>query len=170
VKGRVPGTPLRVLRYALALNLVLAFLGVGGAALFVLRRRGEAPRLELRDAGSGRLYRRWPLREGETFSVEFLHSVNQSPVRETFSAEGREIRLRSVRFYSFGAGMQSDLEEGQVLERDGEALIIRGYRRGFPALGYILGAPSDHLLSIGGETLSLRELCGENARISFRLR
>jgi hypothetical protein len=114
------------------------------------------------------VYERRAVDKRGEFAIEFVHSVNQSPVRETFKLEGRTIRPVSVRFYAFGAGMQTDWEEGQTMERDGDAMIITGFDRAFNELHYIVGTVSDHLLMIGGETISLRELCGKNAHITLR--
>ena len=129
---------------------------------------GNSAVLEIVDTASGKVYGRWPV-DGE-FAIEFIHSVNQSPVRETFKAEGKIIRPLSVRFYSFGAGMQSDLEEGQTMSRDGDALVIAGFTGSFTELNYIVGTVSDHLLLAGGETISLRDLCGRNAHVTLRMK
>ena len=137
------------------------------------REIGALNYMEVRDTVSGKVYGSWPLNGGE-FSVEFVHSVNQSPVRETFCAAGKEIGLNSVRFFSFGAGMQSDLEEGQTMSRDGDALVISGINRSFTELNYIVGTESDHRLFIDGETVSLTGLAsaksrGKNAHITLRI-
>ena len=124
--------------------------------------------LEIRDSESGKVYDRLPVGRGGEFAVEFIHSVNQSPVRETFRLEGRNIRPVSVRFYSFGAGMQTDLEEGQIMERDGGALVISGFNHTLAELNYIVGTVSDHILTAGGEAVSLRERYGKNAHITLR--
>jgi len=124
--------------------------------------------LVIRDSESGRVYERRAVGDGGEFAIEFIHSVNQSPVRETFRLDGRHIRPLSVRFYSFGAGMNTGLEDGQIMERDGDAVIITGFNRAFDELNYIVGTVSDHLLIINGETVSLRELCGKNAHITIR--
>jgi hypothetical protein len=110
------------------------------------------------------------MEEGGEFAVEFIHSVNQSPVRDTFGVEGVLIRPRSVRFFSFGAGMQTDLEEGQTLTRDGDAMVISGFKSSFRELNYIVGTVSDHLLFVNGETVSLRDLCGRNAHITISIK
>jgi hypothetical protein len=73
-------------------------------------------------------------------------------------------------FSSFGAGMQSDLEEGQTLTRNGDNLVITGFTASYRELNYIVGTVSDHLLFVNGETVSLRELCGQNAHIIIRPR
>jgi len=128
--------------------------------------------LEIRDSETGKVYGRWSLEENGEFSIEFIHSVNQSPVRDFYSAENGMIRLRAVRFFSFGAGMQSDLEEGLSFSRDGDAMVISGYTTTFrdKELNYIVGTVSDHLLFINNETVSLRELCGRNAHINIHLK
>jgi hypothetical protein len=66
--------------------------------------------------------------------------------------------------------MQSTLEEGQKLIRDGDAMIITGYTRTFVSLDYIVGTVSDHVLFINDEQISLREMCGRNAHVAFRVK
>jgi hypothetical protein len=104
------------------------------------------------------------------FSVEFVHSVNQSPVRDTFRAEDGRIRPVAAKFYSFGAGMQAGLEDGQKLTREGDAMIITGFKTSFSEINYIVGTVSDHILFINDERISLRSLCGRNAHITMRIR
>ena len=126
--------------------------------------------LEIRNTASGRLYGRWQLEEYGEFAIEFVHSVNQSPVRENFRVKDGRLLLESVRFYSFGAGMQSNLEEGQVLSRDGDAMIISGFGISWKELHMIVGTVSDHLLFINSDVISLSELAGRNAQITLRYR
>jgi hypothetical protein len=108
--------------------------------------------------------------EGTEFSIEFVHSVNKTPVTETFTVSGGIIQAVQVRFFGFGAGMQSDLGEGQTLIQDGEALVITGFTQTYRELNYIVGTVSDHVLYIGGETISLRDLCGKNAHIKIYIK
>ena len=158
--------------YGIVLNMILAALVISGAvfyAAFFQGRSGESRVLEMRDAASGKLYGKWPLKGGEEFALEFIHSVHQSPVREIFTIEGSMICPVAARFSAFGAGMQSDLEEGQILSRDGDVLVITGFNSAFTELRYIVGTVSDHLLFIMGETVSLSALCGKNAHIVLRI-
>jgi hypothetical protein len=134
------------------------------------RAKQTGPVLEIRDTGSGKVYGKWLLKENGEFAIEFIHSVNKSPVREFFGAENGMIRVKAVRFYSFGAGMQSDLDGDLKFSRDGDAMVISGYNTSFKELNYIVGTVSDHLLFINGATVSLRELCGKNAHINIRLK
>ena len=156
--------------YVFVLVTVFAALVISGAVFFTgfFQKNREKSSLEVRDQDSGKVYGKWFLEEGGEFSIEFIHSVNQSPVKDTFIIENGMIRLLSLRFYAFGAGMPTSLEEGQELSRDGDAMIITGFNSSFRELNYIVGTISDHLLFINGETVSLRELCGRNAHISIK--
>lgn len=158
--------------HGIALNMILAALVLSGAAFYTARFGSGAkePFLEIRDERSGKVYGAWPVPEGGGFAVEFVHSVHQSPVKESFTVRDGEIRPESVRFSSFGAGMLSDLAAGQTMSRDGEALVVSGFTVSFTELNYIVGTVSDHLLYINGKTISLRELCGKNAHITMRYR
>jgi len=116
------------------------------------------------------MYVRESIKDGEEFAIEFIHSVNNSPVRETFKVEGKRIKPASVRFFSFGAGMQTELEEGMSMTRDSDAMIISGFSRAYSELNYIVGTVSDHLLMLNGQIISLRELCGKNAHVTIRVK
>lgn len=161
----------------IACKLIFAALVITGAACCAGNEQGrriEGGRgvLAIRNSASRAVYGTWPLEDNGEFAVEFVHSVNQTPVREFFRIEDerdsfRMIRPFAVRFYSFGAGMQSDVEEGQTLSRDGDAMVLSGSFRAQKELNYIVGTVSDHLLLINGETISLRKLCGRNAHITI---
>ena len=133
------------------------------------------PRLVIVDSDSGHIFWQKNVHDGDEFSVEFIHSVNQTPVRDTFRIEGRMqpnrllIKPVSTLFYNFGAGMQSDLSEGQRLTRQGDALVISGFTQSFKELNFIVGTVSDHIFFFGEEEISLRDLCGRNAHVTFRV-
>jgi hypothetical protein len=160
-------------RFVLIVDLFLASLAAAGGA--AAKNRAEAAVavpvfLVLSDEKTGKTYGEWEAPEGKEFAVEFIHSVNNSPVREMFRVEGGVIHGEAVRFFSFGAGMQSTLEEGERFFRDGEGMIITGTGRTWEELRYIVGTVSDHVLFIGDECVGLRDLCGRNAQVVFRIR
>jgi hypothetical protein len=158
-------------RRLILFSILSAALASAGAVFFYLTNKAAPENvLEILDSSSRAVFGKWPLEEKGEFAIEFIHSVNMSPVRENFFIEGKRIRLLSARFFSFGAGMQSDLEEGWTLERDGDALVITGYTTSWRELNYIVGTVSDHVLYINGETVSLRDLCGRNAHITLRVK
>jgi hypothetical protein len=145
---------------------MIALLVVSGAVVF----RGLPKRLVIADTESGALYGRWPVKDGTEFAIEFVHSVNQSPVREVFQVRGRRIAAAAVVFSSFGAGMQTDLGVGEELIREEDGTMrITGFNRSFKSLTYIVGTVSDHTLYIHNERISLREKCGKNAHITVRV-
>jgi len=126
--------------------------------------------IEIADSSSGKVYGRQLIKNEDEFSIEFTHSVNNSAVREIFKAEGKNIKSLAVRFYSFGAGMQTELDEGLTMTRDGEAYVISGFNKTFKELNYIVGTVSDHLLITGDDCVSLRDMCGKNAHVTLRIR
>ena len=152
--------------------VALSALVIAGAVIFVFHVKKDQDNqvLVIRDSASGKTYGSWPMEEGDEFAIEFIHSVNQSPVREIFTIEEGMIRLQKMSFYSIGAGISIDLEEGQRLSRDGDAMFITGFDRSFSVLNYIVGTVSDHLFFVNDDVYSLRDLCGRNARITIGLR
>lgn len=127
--------------------------------------------LDLYDADTGRLYASWPAEEGLGFSVGFIHSVNKSLVCDYFVLRNGEIYAEKTVYSAFGAGVQTEVEEGQTLtyNEDG-TMTISGFNQRFDKLSYIVGTVYDHVLTIGGETISLTELCGRNAAVVFEVR
>lgn len=104
------------------------------------------------------------------FSVEFVHSVNQTPVKDTYIIENGQIKAYSTTYRSFGAGVQTALGEGQTMTYDEEGnMIITGFDIAYDPLRYIVGTVFDHILEIGGEEISLRNMCGRNAKVVFEI-
>ena len=113
----------------------------------------------------------FPVCEGDEFSVEFIHSVNQSPVKDVFRIENGQIVADRTIYSAFGAGVQTEIEDGQTLEFDEDGnMVVSGFDIVFPRVDYLVGTVSDHILEIQGESISLRDLCGRNAHVYFELR
>lgn len=108
--------------------------------------------------------------EGLLFSVEFVHSVNQTPVKDTYIIENNKIRAYSTIYRSFGAGVQTALYDEQKITYDDYGnMIITGFDITYDPLRYIVGTVSDHILYLNGEEISLRDTCGRNARVVFEI-
>lgn len=123
----------------------------------------------LRDPETGTVYARYPVHDGDSFSIGFIHSVNNSPVTDYFEFQDHRIFVEKIVYYGFGAGVLTEVEEGQQLEygEDG-SMIVSGFHRELPDLVYIVGTISDHTLRINeGEEISLRALCGKGAKVRF---
>ena len=136
------------------------------AAFLYLHRAGT---LTLTDARSGEEYASYRMRPGDTFSVGFVHSVNKSPVTDCYEVRKDGIYVVKTVYYGFGAGVQTQLEEGQVLEYgDDGSMIITGFNQKMSDLVYFVGTVSDHTLTLNETTeISLRDLCGRNAMVRF---
>ena len=147
---------------AAAAILVVAAAAV--LAVFLLRE----PKLVLSNDETGKVYTRLPLKDGDSFSVTFRHSVNKSDVCEIYQLRGREIWLTGCVYYGFGAGVAEVLEPGWTLDygENGE-MIIGNIEMKMNDLTYIVGTVYDHILEINGEKIILNELCGKNAKVHF---
>jgi hypothetical protein len=160
--------------FYIRIYLIVSITALMLAAVFIFVLKEQKPKsdtllLEISNTISGRTYTKRSVKTGDEFAIEFIHSVNKNPVREIFKIEDGMIHISAVRFYSYGAGMQTELEEGQMISRDGDAMIISGFNRAFTELNYIIGTESDHLLLINGRSISLRSLCGKNAHITIKI-
>ncbi len=126
--------------------------------------------LVLYNADTGERYLTEKAEQSFEFSVEFIHSVNKTPVRDTYIIEDGKIRAYSTTYRSFGAGVQTQLEDGQQMSVDGDGnMIITGFDITYDPLRYIISAAYDHVLIIGNRQISLRETCGQNTRVVFEV-
>jgi hypothetical protein len=125
--------------------------------------------LELR-SDENKLYMSKKINLGDEFSVKFIHSVNKSPVIDYYIIKEDGIYVTKTKYYDFGAGVQTQLEEGQKLDytEDG-AMLISGFDKKISNLAYVVGKVSDHELQINNEIYSLRKICGKASYVNFKL-
>jgi len=124
--------------------------------------------LVLSDKESGQVYATFPVENGDTYAVEFVHSVNKSPVRDVYEIREGEIWNIQCIYYGFGAGVEEELGEGETLSygENGE-MIISDINKKMDNLVIVVGTISDHTLYLGDETISLRDLCGRSSKVLF---
>ncbi|MEA4816111.1 MAG: DUF1850 domain-containing protein [Lachnospiraceae bacterium] len=126
------------------------------------------PALYVLNGDTGEVFAKYALSEDEDFSVTFIHSVNKTPVKETYEIKNNEIYLTKCTYSSLGAGVLTEVGENEKLEYDEYGnMVVSGINMKIPKLSYIVGTVSDHVLSINGEEISLRDLCGKNATAVF---
>ena len=148
--------------------LVVLILALGGS-LFIIGQRER--KLTLYDADTKEIFASFRIDDGFRFSVEFIHSVNKSPVKDEFEIRSGEIYAYKTTYSSFGAGVQTELREGETLSYDKEGnMVITGFNIMYDELNIIVGTVSDHILFINGEEVSLTELCGKNKAIVIDVR
>ena len=151
---------------AAALTMLLA---VTAAAIFFLSRSPKG-KLILEDPRTKEQYAAYSMAAGDRFAVTFIHSVNKSPVIDWFVIRNDGIYGEKTVYYGFGAGVPTELEEGQTLTYgDDGSMIISGIDIKMKDLIYRVGTVSDHILTLpDGEEISLRDLCGRSSRVGFR--
>lgn len=137
------------------------------AAILVFSLR-SGDYLVLRNGDTDEEFARFRVSEGDEFSVTFIHSVNQYPLTDVYQIRDHKIYVVRTIYNNFGAGVQTEIEEGQKLEinENGE-MVVSGFDMEMPWLSYIVGTVSDHVLTLHGEEISLRELCGKNSKVKF---
>lgn len=124
--------------------------------------------LVLSNAESGQVYASYPVENGDTFAVEFVHSVNKSPVRDVYEIREGEIWNTQCIYYGLGAGVEEVLEEGETLSygENGE-MIISNIDKRMDRMVTAVGTISDHTLYLDEEAISLRDLCGRSSKVLF---
>ena len=150
----------------IAVAAIVCIITVVAATVFFCQGSGF---LTLTDARTGTEYARYRVHDGDWFSVRFIHSVNKSPLTDFYTVRDGRIFVEKTIYYGFGAGVQTEIEEGQTLEygEDG-SMIVSGFDREIPDLLYVVGTVSDHTLVVnGGSEISLRDLCGRNSLVRF---
>ena len=137
-------------------------------AAAVLLKGDYGYRLVLRNGENGRVFETYPMEEGGSFSIEFIHSVNKSPVIDVYRICDGEIFVEETIYYHFGAGVQTELNEGETLTYgDDGAMIVGNIHQNREGMVYRVGTVSDHILAINQAQVSLRDLCGKNAAVRF---
>ncbi len=149
--------------------MVAAVIRFVAAVLIFTHFMPKNGRLVLSDGDTGTIYGEFNVEEGSMFSITFIHSVNKSPIEEIYQIKDDGIYLEECIYSAFGAGVATEVEEGQTLTyTDDGKMIISGFDRKIDNLSYIVGTVSDHVLKINNEEISLRDLCGRNSVVHFQ--
>lgn len=128
--------------------------------------------LILKDDETGRIYCKIPVENLDEFEITFTHSVNKSPVTDIYQIRDGEIFLTGNIYYGFGAGVPTEIYEGQKLSygENGE-MIISNMDTPMPNLVYIIGTVTDYYLSVNGkDKVCLQDICGYNKHIRIYCR
>jgi len=106
---------------------------------------------------------------GETFVIDFVHSVHRTPVRETYRvAEGGGFVLERVAYESFGVGNPSAPEPGQTFRIVDGTYTIDGLERRLPSIRLRVGRKAaDHHIAFGGERIPLTRWVEPGSRLEI---
>lgn len=159
-------------RFSFKARLFTAAALMVAAAVLLIFFLNPGRSLVLQNRKTGEVYAAYPISEGERFSVEFIHSVNKTPVRDVYEIRnGNDIYVVETDYFGFGAGVQTQLNPGETLEYgDDGSMQIKNINILLSNLTYVVGTVSDHTLRIGDEEISLLELCGRNSSVTFTIK
>ena len=121
------------------------------------------------NAETDEIYFQQPLEADGVFSVSYIHSVNKSNVEEYYRLEYGEIYLFKARYRAFGAGVATELEEGQTLSYEDGYMVIENIHYRIPNLVYRVGTVSDPLIHIGEQTWHMKELAPSLTSVRFTI-
>lgn len=145
-------------------------------AAFLIFNKIKYKTLFIIDANSNKekVIKTYKIKRDGYFSVKFIHSVNKSPVIDYYNFdEDNNIYVYKTVYYGFGAGVQTELNEGESFTygENGE-MIVSSIDKKIDELTYYVGTISDHELEIDDnkKIISLRDLCGKNRHIRFLIK
>ena len=122
------------------------------------------------DAETDEVYFQQPLEADGVFSVSYIHSVNKSNVEEYYRLEEDDLLyLFRARYCAFGAGVATELEEGQTLSYEDGYMIIENIHYQIPDLVYRVGTVSDPLIHIGTQTWHMKDLAPPLTSVRFTI-
>ncbi|MHC0551172.1 DUF1850 domain-containing protein [Salinicoccus sp. CNSTN-B1] len=137
-------------------NVFFSLIGISVVALLVILYITAPFRISISDMETGEVLYSTRIDDGERFSVEYIHSVERSPVKEIFEVRGTDIYTMESHTESFGAGMPY---EGEVMELEDGKFIISEINR--PVHGGTLRIrPSSvfpHHIMIGDDDILISE-------------
>ena len=145
--------------------VILALVAISGRFLFA----DPVQCVVMTNAETDEVYFQQPLEADGVFSVSYIHSVNKSNVEEYYRLEDDELYLFRARYRAFGAGVATELEEGQTLSYEDGYMIIENIHYQIPDLVYRVGTVSDPLIHIGEQTWHMKELAPELTSVRFTI-
>ena len=145
--------------------VILALVVISGKQLFT----DPVQCVVMTDAETDEVYFQQPLEADGVFSVSYIHSVNKSNVEEYYRLEDDELYLFRARYRAFGAGVATELEEGQTLSYEDGYMIIENIHYQIPNLVYRVGTVSDPLIHIGEQTWHMKDLAPELTSVRFKI-
>ena len=146
---------------------------VAAVSLFVIiNYNHNTNTLVMKDFKTEETYLEVPLNDDHLFSVSYTHSVNKSLVEEYYTITPKDgIVLVKARYNNFGAGVATELTDGQYLSYDDENyMVINNMHAPISQLVYKVGTVSDHILHIGDKSWHLKEYAPELTSVTFTLK
>lgn len=120
------------------------------------------PILEIRDTRQGKTVFAQRVSPGESFSLEFIHSVEKSPVEDFFRVDNDyRIVLFETAFRSLNTGLPATLSEGERLSRTEQGFRLSIPDRVIPEIQLWTDRQYAGVLTIGARRMPLSDLAGD---------
>ena len=106
------------------------------------------------------------------FTIEFLHSVNKTPVKDYYRFDRKKTIINYMTvYYDYGAGVETSLENGEVLTHGlDNSMIISNINKTFKELNIYITPVTEHILTINDNySFNLTDLIGENKYIKIKI-
>lgn len=99
-----------------------------------------------------------PVRPGTNITINFIHSVQKTPVWEYLVVNDKAdgFRLQSTKYQSFGVGLPF-MESDGTFRKEGDYFIMDNMNREFPQLHLRTGVGTKLTISIGTDTYPIYE-------------
>jgi hypothetical protein len=118
---------------------------------------GPHPFLFLRDFNTKETIGEVPLRPNDSFTMEWIHSVELTPWRETYQVDWFDgMQLARTSFRSFGAGVPSEVE-GAKTEVVKGWIVVTNLHQPRDSVLYLISR-DDYKLSVGEQMWKLTDL------------
>lgn len=125
--------------------------------------------IEDEDSNSILAYVLW--RQGESFEIQYIHSIHLSPVIESYHVHKRQIIQDRLTYKEFAVGMPSNSEgDEQFTKRDG-AYMLTNMNRSFPYLDIrIAQVMPDHGMLIRSRFIPFAQVAEPGSWIRLKIR
>ncbi len=124
--------------------------------------------LEVSHLKTGKVVGRWRLAQGQSFTIDYTHSVALTPVYEIYHiGEGLTLILDETLFYSYGAGLPATTPYD--FEMTPEGFRIFNINQSFPSVVYRTAAVvGEHQLTIDDKTISFLSFSTPGTAVEFK--
>lgn len=102
-----------------------------------------------------------PIEPGESFTVDYIHSLNKSPVTDTIEWTGETFIVRTSYYKTFGAGIPVPAEdEGTTLTKVGDGFLLTNIDRELATILIFTDEIPDHHITLRNASYSLLDMVG----------
>lgn len=135
-------------------------------------KKNDKQRLYLYDDKTNQLLDIYEFDNDKTFSIEFIHSVNKSPVIDYYIVDDKNnIIVTKTTYFNFGAGVQTELNDNEYIEYGNNGdMTVNNINKIISPLVYIVGTVSHHTLNINNKDIILDDKYGKNTHIRFEIK